>query len=101
MKTVYKDLWIAALESGDYEQSRGTLKNKTGYCCLGVLCEVAQMRGEELHNDSRDVLDYKTLRFFGLSESEQDMLVNMNDGLGDWNNNRQSFKAIAEQIRSI
>src|SRR3954468_10336347 len=37
--------WIAALESGDYEQGQGALalvtdEGKRTYCCLGVLCEV-------------------------------------------------------------
>lgn len=34
--------WITALESGEYKQVQGTLKdpNGNGYCCLGVLCDV-------------------------------------------------------------
>lgn len=39
-------LWVQALRSGDYEQTKGNLKvinKQTGqasYCCLGVACEV-------------------------------------------------------------
>jgi hypothetical protein len=38
--------WLAALRSGTYSQARGKLKiqkqdGTTGYCCLGVLCEIA------------------------------------------------------------
>lgn len=45
-----KTLWLEALESGEYKQARQVLCNKgsasdpeseVGYCCLGVLCEVA------------------------------------------------------------
>lgn len=32
--------WLEALESGNYKQGKGYLKDKDGYCCLGVLCEV-------------------------------------------------------------
>lgn len=41
MKTEIKDRWIEKLESDEYEQTTGELKNDEGYCCLGVLCEVA------------------------------------------------------------
>jgi hypothetical protein len=45
-----KDLftkWLAALRSGEYKQAAGVLKNSEGYCCLGVLCEIA---GLEQHD---------------------------------------------------
>lgn len=51
------ELWAAALESGEYNQTKGTLRRLTptggddnemlpvGYCCLGVLCELAVKAG--------------------------------------------------------
>ncbi len=44
----WADKWIAALESGEYEQGPGALRltpeefevDKATYCCLGVLCDV-------------------------------------------------------------
>lgn len=33
-------IWIAALRSGDYQQTTGTLENRHGFCCLGVACKV-------------------------------------------------------------
>src|SRR5438094_6314255 len=33
--------WVAALRSGEYEQTREVLCKRDAYCCLGVLCEVA------------------------------------------------------------
>lgn len=42
MKTEIKDRWIEKLKSGDYEQAEGELfDGRDGYCCLGILCEVA------------------------------------------------------------
>ena len=32
--------WVAALRSGEYKQIRGQLVDDTGFCCLGVACEV-------------------------------------------------------------
>lgn len=42
-----KDRWVTALRSGDYVQGQGSLRvedadGAVSYCCLGVLCRVAQ-----------------------------------------------------------
>lgn len=43
------ELWIKALESGEYKQIQGSLVNdeadKIGFCCLGVACDVAEKVG--------------------------------------------------------
>jgi hypothetical protein len=36
-----KAKWVEALRSGRYQQATGKLMTEEGYCCLGVLCEVA------------------------------------------------------------
>ena len=42
-----KQRWVEALRSGEYEQGQGKLgrhwegNEKAQYCCLGVLCEIA------------------------------------------------------------
>lgn len=41
MNTKIKQEWITALRSGKYKQTRGSLKDSEGYCCLGVLCELS------------------------------------------------------------
>jgi hypothetical protein len=33
-------IWIEALRSGKFEQTKERLQDKDGYCCLGVACEV-------------------------------------------------------------
>lgn len=36
--------WLEALRSGKFRQTTGKLKSRNGaYCCLGVLCEVAEV----------------------------------------------------------
>ena len=42
MDTKVKTLWLGALRSGDYEQGQGVLRCGEAYCCLGLLCVVAQ-----------------------------------------------------------
>jgi citrate lyase alpha subunit len=37
-----KERWISALESGSYAQTTGRLADSGGFCCLGVLCEIAE-----------------------------------------------------------
>ena len=38
-------LWVAALRSGEYEQAQGQLWSGDGFCCLGVLCDLAARDG--------------------------------------------------------
>jgi hypothetical protein len=46
-----KQKWLAALRSGEYEQTKRTLFDGTGYCCLGVLekCVIGEV--SRLHID--------------------------------------------------
>lgn len=38
-----KSLWIAALRSGKYEQTKSVLRDeRNGFCCLGVLCDLVE-----------------------------------------------------------
>lgn len=32
--------WCVALRSGKYNQTRGSLNDARGYCCLGVACKI-------------------------------------------------------------
>ena len=41
LKPEIKQLWLAALRSGDYKQAQGVLRNPSNaMCCLGVLCNL-------------------------------------------------------------
>lgn len=40
MNPEVKQKWIDALRSGNYEQGSEKLRTVTGYCCLGVLCDL-------------------------------------------------------------
>ena len=45
MKKRIRELWIKALRSGKYKQTRHRLKKAGKYCCLGVLCDLAAKEG--------------------------------------------------------
>lgn len=45
LKEDVKIAWIDALLSGDYPQTKYLLHTPDGYCCLGVLCDLAVQAG--------------------------------------------------------
>lgn len=45
MNPEVKKAWVEALRSGKYPQAKGQLHNGEGYCCYGVLCELAVEAG--------------------------------------------------------
>jgi len=55
MKDEIKDKWIAALESGEFEQEQGALATvQGGHCALGVLCELAYREGVVTRKDEHN-----------------------------------------------
>lgn len=40
-----KELWCSALESEEYTQAKGRLRTADGFCCLGVLSDLAIKAG--------------------------------------------------------
>ncbi len=64
MNSKVKDLWLTALRSGTYNQTKSTLANAEGHCCLGVLCDVAIKNGldisVEVNQDGEFIYDGET-----------------------------------------
>lgn len=57
MNKEVKEKWVTALRSGNYKQTSHELKNENGYCCLGVLCDLAVKEGicqEVFYNNEDD-----------------------------------------------
>lgn len=40
MNPEIQEKWVNALESEEYSQTKGNLRTTSGYCCLGVLCDL-------------------------------------------------------------
>lgn len=52
----HKRMWIEALRSGTYPQTTRNLRDDVGFCCLGVMCDLARKEDESngrwrLHSD--------------------------------------------------
>lgn len=106
-------LWVEALESGDYQQVRDTLRSEWGFCCLGVACEVAMANGLDIdvregdnvwfYDGQADALPTSVQDWYGLDNTNPvlkfpdgvraDCIV-ANDSYGD------SFVSIAKAVRN-
>lgn len=103
MKKKIMKKWVKALRSGDYKQTTGCLKDDTGYCCLGVLCDIYrkdQKKGFNFLN--RGTLNETVMKWSGVKTDEgiigdeleygNERLIEMNDFY------KKSFKQIAKVI---
>lgn len=110
MNADLKAKWIAALRSGDYRQVQGYLHNEGGFCCLGVLCDLAAVPFTEGPSDDTDGL----VRFydFGARHRNEEMICgDMREGLktgfsdlalelAEMNDHGRSFAEIADWIEA-
>lgn len=44
-------MWLTALRSGEYSQTKTRLQDSQGYCCLGVACEVLIPKDKRSRSD--------------------------------------------------
>jgi hypothetical protein len=58
MKTPVRKIWTAALRSGYFPQTRLQLRSEQGYCCLGVLTELAEKDGIVVEFYDADANEY-------------------------------------------
>lgn len=101
-------LWAEALESGEYQQVKGSLQFAGRYCCLGVACEVAIkhgvpvkrgnsiMAGVASYDNATGALPVSVQEWLGVPANpflKDDVATNWNDSRG------ASFGVIAEAIR--
>ena len=107
MREHVKDKWVAALRDGGFEQTDGILQDGTGYCCLGVLCVLAEEDGVYVEkaggrisggalSEQLDVRVWSGAFYVG-------KLVEMNDKLNAYEEHEamshtHNFKAIADHI---
>ena len=103
MNPEIRDLWVDALNSGEYTQGYGALRKDDNFCCLGVLSDLAVKAGvidEPVLIDSGDYqydgqsgfLSPRVAEWAGLNRSPI-RLINMNDG------KHNKFKTIAKYIK--
>src|SRR4051812_6793094 len=99
--------WVKALRSGDYEQTRNTLRQDDSFCCLGVACDLhAKATGNEWTEDettwgwqyfgSSHVLPYEVVDWLGLNDSTGE--ISDDQSLSSDNDRGASFADIARLI---
>lgn len=95
MNPYVKALWVDALRSGDYDQGQGLLREVDGgYCCLGVLCDLAVKngiipepevtRGLETVDGITDAFVYGTVAEDGETFSTRENAVYLPVEVQDW-----------------
>lgn len=109
------DLWITALESGEYKQGRFKLHLNDQWCCLGVACDIYQKFGpgdlqvdldqiDGVHYDGHNgMLPLKVSTWLGLAldNGAFHSLVKGYYSLAGLNDSATAtFKDIAEVIRN-
>jgi hypothetical protein len=128
MNSKVKEAWVNALRSGKYEQGSERLRSVSGYCCLGVLCDIYaqehntewKFRGnEETHLQPMDYWYYEGESEF-LPESVMDWAElktnnpqlrvdveedgednwNYNDDVSNLNDSGYTFTTIADLIEA-
>lgn len=111
----FKERWVKALRSGEYQQTQGVLTTLSEFCCLGVACDLLDPDGWTVDDDDVEfhfiiegyVFDYETIgtsympvtarHLIGLGEGEQSALAALNDGR-DERGKPRPFSVIADWI---
>lgn len=110
-----RERWAEALESGKYAQTKGALRDRNGYCCLGVACDLyAKDTGEAWKKDAdgyqflynvgslpQQVCEWLGLKDHGFGTYCGQFWVGGGiDSLAGRNDGGASFQEIAELIRA-
>ena len=100
--------WVEALRSGEYEQCTGRLHDGSGFCCLGVLCEVIGMKKKRIATEiyyfgnASEIAPLKAQRSVGLISRNGSFDYDNGNGscLAEENDSGKSFSEIADIIES-
>ena len=111
-KKAFRKAWVDALRSGEYQQVTGQLKDTldeegeiVGYCCLGVLCEIAKKKGFiREYNASDEGVPPQVRKLVGLTTGDGDFARRGHEGelslVSENDIAKKSFKQIANIIES-
>lgn len=96
-----RKMWLNALESGKYKQTKDVLRDHYGYCCLGLFGKLKGINDGILESYAMPVeLDSEEKQLFPkclLGDSNQ--RKSFASKLAAMNDNGKSFKEIAKYIR--
>lgn len=107
MNARIKARWLKALRSGRYRQGQKQLRTENGFCCLGVLCDLARRSGvADWNNDGHFDGEYAYLpesvvEWAGLNTQDPKVIQRKDlpkKLLSTLNDSGKSFKQIALYI---
>lgn len=106
MNPEIKAKWVAALRSGEYTQTSGSLKSEDGHCCLGVLCEISKLEtgfgvDENLAENYGDDRICDTVQNWANLPCSGGARISINgarETLNEHNDNGRTFPEIADAI---
>jgi len=81
-----RHVWVNALRSGSYSQTKGYLRHKGCHCALGVLAETLGEHGQEIIEGRQGFYHY-------MSPLWEDKVIKWNDDLG------LSFEQISDRVK--
>ncbi|HEY6018439.1 MAG TPA: hypothetical protein VIY48_00610 [Candidatus Paceibacterota bacterium] len=88
MKKADAEKWLAALRSGQYEQSKSKMFDGQGYCCLGVL--QMELGGEIVKQEPMELPSYSWLVSKGITFYNAEGYTTYSPNIGDSHNNSAS-----------
>jgi hypothetical protein len=112
-----KDAWVNALSN--YKQTTGCLRDETGFCCLGVLCDlysketgipwtaISMVQSNQEYCEyefcgERDILPYKVLEWAGLKSADPEVeYPNDHEYSEHWYNNLSTINDIGLTFKQI
>ena len=108
MNNVIKAKWVAALRSGEYQQTHRQLKdNNNSFCCLGVLCDLHSKETNDrwsgdFYLGERGMLPKVVTKWAGLGHwhTDQVKIGNKTDDLSEHNDSGATFLEIADAIEN-
>ena len=89
--------WIAALKSGQYNQTFGTLCVQGCYCALGVGYKIAEIEIEQADSNYRDIAQYYSIdlkfvnQIWRWNDRDKKTLPEIGALMESWINNRQDY----------
>lgn len=98
-----KEKWAAALESGEYKQAKGLLRDLDDrMCCLGVLCQIVDPSEWDLPFASVEWRFSAQAGMPGLTMlHEVGLSIDDAMGLAEANDGGETFTQIAERVRGL
>lgn len=85
MNPQIKTKWLEALRSGEYPQDTNFLRTDNGFCCMGVLCDIAHSEGIGTWKDPGESISNPTLYYTFLVKTETEKFTSLIPWtIGDW-----------------